>query len=70
MASFIPVYWDVSEGRWLVRSGVKALRLNQEGQRETGDLSAEEDSGNSSGAGECVDIWKNTSGEGGCLVCN
>jgi hypothetical protein len=33
-------------------------------------LSAEEESGIPSVAVECVDIRKNTSGEGGSLVCN
>jgi hypothetical protein len=32
-------------------------------------LSTEEDSGTPCVAVKCVDIWKNTSGEGGCLVC-
>ncbi len=34
------------------------------------DLSAEEESGTPGVAVECEDIWKNTSGEGGSLVCN
>ena len=52
------------------RSDVKAFGLTEEVHRKPGDLSAEEDSGTPCVAVECVDIWKNTSGEGGCLVCN
>ena len=34
------------------------------------DLSAEEGSGIPCVAVKCVEIWRNTSGEGGFLVCN
>ncbi|CDL86735.1 conserved hypothetical protein [Xenorhabdus cabanillasii JM26] len=49
---------------------MKAFGLTEEVHRKPGDLSAEEDSGTPCVAVERVDIWKNTSGEGGCLVCN
>ncbi len=51
-------------------SDVKAVGLNEEGQRKLLNFSAEEESGTPCVAVECVDIWKNTSGEGGSLVCN
>ncbi len=70
MASVIRSYWAESEARRLLRSDVKAFGLTEEVHRKPGDLSAEEDSGTPCVAVECVDIWKNTSGEGGCLVCN
>ncbi len=54
----------------MLRSDVKDLGLNEEVHRKTGNLSAEEDRGTPCVAVECVDIWKETSGEGGCLVCN
>ncbi len=54
----------------MVRAEEKAVGLNEEGHRKPGDLSAEEDRGTPCVAGECVDIWKNTGCEGGCLVCN
>ncbi len=63
-------YGAESECRRLLRSDVKAFGLTEERHRKPGDLSAEEDSGTPCVAVECVDIWKNTSGEGGCLVCN
>ncbi len=66
----IRIYWESSESRRLFRSEVKAFGLTEEVQRKPGDVSAEEDSGTRGVAEECVDIWKNTSGEGGCLVCN
>ncbi len=66
----IRIDWAESERRRLLRSDVKAFGLTEEVHRKTGDLSAEEDSGTPCVAVECVDIWKNTSGEGGCLVCN
>ncbi len=64
------IYWEEGERRRLLRSDVKAFGLAEEVHRKAGDLSAEEDSGTPCVAVECVDIWKNTSGEGGCLVCN
>ncbi len=54
----------------MFRSNVQALGVNEEEHLKQGDLSAEEYSGTPCVAVECVDIWKNTSGEGGCLVCN
>ncbi len=49
---------------------MKACGLTEEVHLKPDDLSAEEDSGMPCVAVECVDIWKNTSCEGGCLVCN
>ena len=49
---------------------MKALSLTGELQLKLFFLSAEEESGTPCVAVECVDIWKNTSGEGGSLVCN
>ncbi len=54
----------------MLRSEVKACGLPEEVNRKPGDWSAEEDSGTQCVAVECVDIGKNTRGEGGCLVCN
>ncbi len=62
--------WSESEREWLLRVDGKAFGLAEEVHRKPGDVSAGEDSGTPCGAVECVDIWKNTSGEGGCLVCN
>ncbi len=70
MAVVIRIYWAEGDGRRLFRSDVKALGLTEEVHRKRGDLSAEEDIGTPCVAVECVDIWKKTSGEGGCLVCN
>ncbi len=70
MARVIRIYWAESERRLLVMSEVKAFGLTEEVHRKPGDLSAEEDSGTPCVAVECVDIWKNTSGEAGGLVCN
>ena len=49
---------------------MKAFGLTGEVHRKLDNLSAEEGSGTPCVAVECVDIWKNTSGEGGYLVCN
>ncbi len=49
---------------------VKFVGVTEEVQRKPGDMRAEEVSGTPCVAVECVDIWKNTSGEGGCLVYN
>ncbi len=49
---------------------VKAFGLTEDVNRKPGGLSAEEANGTPCVAVEYVDIWKNTSGEGGCLVCN
>ncbi len=58
------------EGRVVGMASVKGMGLAEEGHRKPGDLTAVEDSGTQCVAVECDDIWKNTSGEGGCLVCN
>ncbi len=70
MASVIRIEWAENELRRVFKSDVKAFGLTGEVHRKPGDLSAEDDSGTPCVAVECVDIWKNTSGEGGCLVCN
>lgn len=49
---------------------MKAHGSTVEGHWKLGDLSAEEESGIPCVAVKCVDIWRNTSGEGGSLVCN
>ncbi len=49
---------------------MKAFGLTENVQLKPGDLSAEEDSGIRGVAVECLDIWKNTGGEGGWLGCN
>ncbi len=49
---------------------MKAPGSTGEGHWKLGDLSAEEESGIPCVAVKCVDIWRNTSGEGGSLVCN
>ncbi len=46
---------------------VKALGSTEEGHWKLDDLSAVEESGTPCVAVKCVDIWKNTSGEGGFL---
>ena len=48
---------------------MKAPGSTGEGHWKLGDLSAEEESGIPCVAVKCVDIWRNTSGEGGSLVC-
>ncbi len=53
-----------------MKADVKACGLTGEVQLKLGDWSAEEDSGTPGVAVKCVDIWKNTSGESGSLVCN
>ena len=59
-----------SERRRFLKSDVKAPGSTGEGHWKLGDLSAEEESGIPCVAVKCVDIWRNTSGEGGSLVCN
>ena len=49
---------------------MKALGLTQEVHLKLEDLSAGEGSGIPSVAVKCVDIRRNTSGEGGSLDCN
>ncbi len=70
MASVIRLYWAESEGRRLFRSEVKGFGLTEEVQRKALDLSAEEDSGTPCVGVQCVDVGKQTRGEGGWLVCN
>ncbi len=70
MASVVRIEWEESERGWMVRSEVKAFGLTEDVHREQGDWSAEEGSGTPCVAVECVVIWKNSSSEGGCLVCN
>ncbi len=57
-------------GRRFNKSDVKAFGSTGELHQKLLNLSAEEESGTPCVAVECVDIWKNTSGEGGSLVCN
>ena len=52
-----------------LKSDVKAHGLTVEGHWKLGNLSTEEECGTPCVAVECVDIWKNTSGEGDILVC-
>ena len=49
---------------------MKAFGLTEVVHWKLEDLSAEEESGTPCVAVRCVDIWKNTSGESGSLVCN
>ena len=49
---------------------MKAYGSTVELHRKLDNLSAVEESGTPCVAVECVDIWKNTSGEGGLLDCN
>ncbi len=53
-----------------LKADVKAFGLTAKVHREPGDLSAGEDSGTPSVAVKCVDIGRNTSGEGGLLDFN
>ncbi len=53
----------------MLRSDENAVGLTEEVHRQPGNLTAEEASGTPVVAEECVDIWKTTSGEGGCVVC-
>ncbi len=54
----------------LFRYDVKYFCLTEEVERKPGCLRTEEDIGSPCVAVECIGIWKNTRGEGGCLVCN
>ena len=54
----------------LSKSDVKAPGLTGEGHWKLEDWSAEEESGIPRAAVKCVDMWRNTSGEGDSLVCN
>ena len=53
-----------------LKSDVKAHGSTVEGHWKLGDLSAEEESGIPRVAVKCVEMWRNTSGEGDFLVCN
>ncbi len=70
MARVIRMCWAERERRRLLRADVNVFGVTEAVHRKPGDLSAEEDSGRTCVEVECVDIWKNNSGEGGCLVCN
>ena len=56
--------------RRFVKSGVKSHGLTMFGHWKLANLSTVGVSGIPSGAVECVDIWRNTSGEGGLLGWN
>lgn len=56
--------------RWTLKWDVKSPGSTRELHSKLGDLSAGEESGIPSVAVKCVDIRKNTSGEGGFLDCN
>ena len=49
---------------------MKAPGSTGEGHWKLGNLSAEEESGIPRVAVKCVEMWRNTSGEGDSLVCN
>ncbi len=53
-----------------LKSDVKAPGSTGEGHWKLGNLSAEEESGIPRVAVKCVEMWRNTSGEGDSLVCN
>ena len=56
--------------RRFIKSDVKSHSLTVVGQLKLVNLSTVGVSGIPSGAVECVDIWRNTSGEGGLLGWN
>ncbi len=70
MRSVVRFDWAEGELGRLLRADMKGFGLTEAVDRKPGDLSGEKDSGTPCVAVECVDIWKNTSGEGGCLVFN
>ncbi len=70
MASVVRFYGGKRGRRGFKKSDVKAFGTTGEVHQKLLNLSAEEESGTQCVAVECVDIWKNTSGEGGSLVCN
>ena len=53
-----------------IKSDLKAHGSTMEGDWKLVDLSAEEEGGIPRVAVKCVDMWRNTSGEGGLLVCD
>ncbi len=63
-------YWAESASRRVVKSDVKANGSTVEGNWKLENLSAEEEKGIQCVAVKCAAIWRNTSGEGGFLVCN
>ena len=56
--------------RWLIKSGVKYHSLTVGGRWKLIGLNPEEVSGIPCVAVKCVDIWRNTGGEGGFLDSN
>ncbi len=70
MESDIRIYWAKRERRGSLQSDVKAFGLTGVVHWKLEDRGAEEGSGTPCVAVKCVDIWKNTSGESGSLVCN
>ena len=52
-----------------IKSGLKSHGLTMEGDWKLIDLSIEEESGIPCVAVKCVDMWRNTGGEGGFLAC-
>ena len=64
-AYHIAYMWDTS-----FKSDVKYRGSTPRGHWKLGDLSTEEESGIPRVAVKCVDMWRNTSGEGDSLVCN
>ncbi len=70
MARSVRVAWAEREWRPFNKSYVKGFGSTGELNPKMLNLSAEGESGTACVAVECVDIWKNTSGEGGSLVCN
>ncbi len=60
-------YWAYSERRRFVKTDVKALGSTGEVHLILGNLSIVEDSRTPGVAVKCVEIWRNTGGEGGPL---
>jgi hypothetical protein len=54
--------------RWSIKSSLKAHGLTMEGDWKLVDLSVGEESGIPRVAVKCVDMWRNTGGEGGFLA--
>ncbi len=64
------VYWGKRNAGGFFKSDVKALGLTELWNGNLEDL-RQKGGGETPGVGgKCVDIWKNTSGESGSLVCN
>ncbi len=64
------IYWDERGGRREVKSDVKTMGSTHGLHLKLYFLSAGEANGIPCVAVKCVDIRRNTSGEGGSLVCN